>query len=191
MIYNSMQISIEFYDLTTLRFRHERIWQIWLDRYIGFWSSSCVKLESIYESVLCICGVWTEELGSGKAFFRFFKILYFLPQNFRNTIMWQPMATIAEISNALTFKTLMSASTFVSKVGKSNSFDSCSGCSKVYLVWFFIFSVDFCIKNAPPNWHASTLVYWQLRNFIIKQVKFNTNLHPIEHPQRMCWCLAS
>ena len=33
-------------------------------------------------------------------------------------------------------------------------------------------------------------MWWQLRNFIVRQVEFNRFLHPNEHPQRIFWYLV-
>ena len=35
-----------------------------------------------------------------------------------------------------------------------------------------------------------TLAWWQLWNFIVRQVKFNRFLHPNENPQRIFWKLV-
>ena len=66
-----------------------------------------------------------------------------LPKIFRKNFTVAVDASVAAISNALNLKTFWSARAFVLKVGKSNSFDMCSGCSKVYVVCFFLLSVDF------------------------------------------------
>ena len=55
------------------------------------------------------------------------------------------------ISNAQIFKSLRSASNFIWQVGNSNSFDVCSGFSKVYLARFFWQFFFMRRKIASPN----------------------------------------
>ena len=60
----------------------------------------------------------------------------------------------AGISNAQIFKSLRSASNFIWQVGNPNSFDMCSGCSKVYVASFFVIFGNFFFKRrkiASPN----------------------------------------
>ena len=53
----------------------------------------------------------------------------------------------AGISNAQIFKSLRSASNFIWQVGNPNSFDMCSGCSKVYVASFFLIFGEFFFKR--------------------------------------------
>ena len=73
----------------------------------------------------------------------------------------------AGISNAQIFKSLRSASNFIWQVGNPNSFDMCSGCSKVYVASFFLIFGDFVFKRrkiASPTTGAfesiKTHNYW-------------------------------
>ena len=57
------------------------------------------------------------------------------------------LARAAGISNVQIFKSLRSARQFVLQVGNPNSFDMCSGCSKVYVTSFFLVFGDFFFQE--------------------------------------------
>ena len=69
------------------------------------------------------------------------------------------MVAIAVVSKALSLRTLRSAWAFVLKLGKSNSFNMCSGCSKLHAVFFFQSSVEFYSKAASPTPQSKISIY--------------------------------
>ena len=76
--------------------------------------------------------------------------------------------------------------------------ESSNNSSKVMLRWYMRSFLDvpgphqFCelsyLANSSQSWY--TVAWWQLWNFIVKQMKFNRFLHSNEHPERICLYLV-
>ena len=73
----------------------------------------------------------------------------------------------AGISNVQIFKSLRSARQFVLQVGNPNSFDMCSGCSKVYMTSFFLVFGDFFFQerqNCLTYYLCTSTLHFGLRS---------------------------